>query len=98
MNALALALVVAVMPQPWGSQLHGASRVIVLGLPTCGKSVLAEKLASDAHRALFYTPTEDYAAPGRLVLKPRELLRWPKLLEDPHARIVVHAEAEDEEG
>ncbi len=94
MSPLLLILALA-MPQPWG-QLKPTDKVLILGLPTSGKSTLAEKLVSDAHRVCWFDPAGDYSRPGRLTLSPAELERWPQLLDDPHLRLVIEPETEEE--
>lgn len=101
MNALlALALVLPVIPySPHGSRLHYASRVLVMGLPTTGKTMFArDALTADAHRCVYYDPADDYSAPGRLDVTAAELERWPDFLRDPHCRIVVKPQADDAKG
>lgn len=84
------------MPQPWGPHLSGSSRVVILGLPESGKSTLVESLTRDAHRAIFFDAGgDDYAKPGRLVLTAAELAHYPRLLSDPHLRLVIRPEGRD---
>lgn len=98
MNAtVALALAVSLM-QPWGSHLDGETRVLIMGLPTCGKTEWAKKLTADAYRCAWFDVADDYSAPGRLDVTIPELERWPGLLDDPHCRIVVKPQADDEKG
>jgi len=95
--ALLLALAGTLM-QPWGSHLKGNARVLIMGLPECGKTTFARTLTADAFRAVFFDPAGDYSAPGRLDVTLAELQKWPGLLDDPHARIVVKPQADDERG
>ena len=83
------------MGQPWGLDLTAGSREIVLGVPRTGKSTYAERLVSTAWRVVWFTPTDDYRAPGRLVVSVDELEEFPALLDDPHCRIVVEPKGED---
>lgn len=93
MNGVALA--VALM-SAHGPYLHGASRVLIGGLPTCGKTEHAKKLTRESWRALWYSPQpEDFRAPGRLFVTVDELERYPDLLADPHTRIVVDPRGDD---
>lgn len=100
MNAALLAVALGgMLMQPWGSHLHGASRVLLMGLPTCGKSHHARALTADAARCLFYDVAgDDYAAPGRLDVTVRELERFPGLLDDEFCRLRVVPEADDGPG
>lgn len=83
------------MSQPWGI-LSGTTRGIVLGEPTTGKSFLAEQLTRAAFRVVWFDVSgDDYNRPGRAVLTVSELERWPVMLDDPHARIVIAPRGDD---
>lgn len=92
-----LYLTEASVTQPWGDLQFG-QRIIVMGEPLSGKSTLAEKLTADAHRVLWFDMCGDYERRGRLGVSVDELARWPALLDDPHARIVVRPQSEDDNG
>jgi hypothetical protein len=81
------------MPQPWG-QLAKGDKIVILGVPLSGKSTLAEKIVAGAWRVVWFDPAGDYGKPGRLSLSPAELERWPRLLDDDHARIVINPKGE----
>lgn len=80
------------MPQPWG-ELNLGDRLVVMALPTFGKTTLCEKLAAPADRALFFSTVRDFEKPERGVFTVEQLEAHPELLADPHSRIAVRAEA-----
>lgn len=81
--------------QPWGPDLTKTSRVVILGAPHTGKTTTIERITADAWRVVWFSPAwDDFDRPGRLVLSVRELERWPVLLRDEHARIVVRPEGD----
>jgi hypothetical protein len=82
--------------QPWGV-LNEGERHVLMGVSGTGKTTLVKRLTAEAFRCLWFDPEGEYAAPGRLVVKVAELERWPGLLVDPHARIVVEPTDDDPE-
>jgi hypothetical protein len=86
------------MPQPWGSQLNAGQRILIMGDSGSGKTHNGNLLTADAHRVQWFDPEDEHLKPGRLVLTPAELLTYPKLLDDPHLRLVITPESYDEEG
>ncbi|MHB1843227.1 MAG: hypothetical protein ACYCWW_00150 [Deltaproteobacteria bacterium] len=88
-----LALILALVMQPWGTLEH-TDRIVILGLPTSGKTWLAERLVAPAWRVVWFDPAGDYGKPGRVEVTPDELERWPRLVNDPHLRLVVTPQGE----
>lgn len=83
--------------QPWGA-LEQGQRLVVTGVSGTGKTTFASRLVASAWRVLWLDPEGELAVPGRLSLTVTELERWPALLDDPHMRLVVWFESDDEEG
>lgn len=76
------------MAQPWG-ELNIGDRIVMMGLPTFGKSTLAEKLTAEADAAIFVSTFHDYEKTERGVATVDQLEKYPALLSDPHSRIAV---------
>jgi hypothetical protein len=85
---IAALLLAGCMMQPWG-ELQLGDRLLVMGLPTFGKSTLCEKLTATADRALFFSPVPDFQKPARPVYSIAELERYPDLLCGEYVRVAV---------
>lgn len=79
--------------QPWGDLAIG-ERLVVMGLPTFGKTTLCESLAAEADSALFVSTFRDYEKVCRGVATVAQLERYPALLTEDHSRIAVRLEAQ----